>query len=110
MGSKFMAERSSRQSSPGRTTISPRWRPWPTPWKPGRNWRHREPLDCNEAEGETSEKGNDMSDTITRWSRSDDAMVENAIRRGASRRDLLKLMVANGVALTAASTVLGRAS
>jgi len=51
-----------------------------------------------------------MSDTITRWSRSDDALVENAIRGGASRRDLLKLIVANGVALAAAGTVLGRAS
>src|SRR4029079_11397224 len=57
-----------------------------------------------------NEKGNDMSDTITRWSRSDDAMVENALRRGASRRDLLKLMLVNGVALAAAGTVLGRAS
>ncbi|HTO61285.1 MAG TPA: ABC transporter substrate-binding protein [Bradyrhizobium sp.] len=51
-----------------------------------------------------------MSDTITRWSRSDDAMVENALRRGASRRDLLKLMLVNGIALAAAGTVLGRAS
>ncbi|MGJ4939602.1 ABC transporter substrate-binding protein [Bradyrhizobium sp. HKCCYLS1011] len=51
-----------------------------------------------------------MSDTITHWSRSDDAMLETAIRSGASRRDLLKLMVANGVALAAAGTVLGRAS
>ena len=51
-----------------------------------------------------------MSDTIPRWSRSDDAMVENAIRRRASRRDLLKLMLANGVAFAAASTILGRAS
>jgi peptide/nickel transport system substrate-binding protein len=51
-----------------------------------------------------------MSDMITRWSRSDDAMVENALRRGASRRDLLKLMLANGVALAAAGTVLGHAS
>src|SRR2546430_6405988 len=31
-----------------------------------------------------------MSDTTTNWSCSDDAMVESAIRRGASRRDLLK--------------------
>jgi peptide/nickel transport system substrate-binding protein len=51
-----------------------------------------------------------MSDTITRWSRSDDALVENAIRRGASRRDLLKLLMANGVALAAAGTIFGRAS
>jgi hypothetical protein len=31
---------------------------------------------CGDADGDTNEKGNDMSDTIPRWSRSDDAMVE----------------------------------
>jgi peptide/nickel transport system substrate-binding protein len=51
-----------------------------------------------------------MSDTITNWTRSDDAMVENAIRRGASRRDLMKMMLMGGVALGAGSAVFGRAS
>lgn len=51
-----------------------------------------------------------MSHKTTNWSSSDDAMVESAIRSGASRRDLLKLMLASGVALTAASAIVGRAS
>ncbi|MCM2292691.1 ABC transporter substrate-binding protein [Allorhizobium sp. BGMRC 0089] len=50
-----------------------------------------------------------MSDKITNWTTSDDARVEDAIRRGASRRDLLKLMLASGVALSAGAAVLGRA-
>jgi peptide/nickel transport system substrate-binding protein len=51
-----------------------------------------------------------MSDMMTNWCCSDDAMVESAIRSGASRRDLLKLMLAGGVALTAANVIFGRAS
>lgn len=51
-----------------------------------------------------------MSHTTTNWSSSDDKMIESAIRSGASRRDLLKLMLANGVAMAAAGVVLGRAS
>ncbi|MDI6836581.1 MAG: ABC transporter substrate-binding protein, partial [Rhizobiaceae bacterium] len=51
-----------------------------------------------------------MSDKITNWSRNDDAMVEDAIRRGATRRELLQLMLAGGVALSAGGLVLGRAS
>jgi peptide/nickel transport system substrate-binding protein len=50
-----------------------------------------------------------MSNGITNWTASDDVLVEAAIRRGASRRDLLKMMFANGVALAAGSTILGRA-
>jgi peptide/nickel transport system substrate-binding protein len=50
-----------------------------------------------------------MSDLIANWGPTDDAMVEAAIRRGASRRDLLKMMLANGVALAAGSAILGRA-
>jgi peptide/nickel transport system substrate-binding protein len=50
-----------------------------------------------------------MSDMTTNWVPGDDAMVEAAIRRGASRRDLLKIMLANGVALAAGSAILGRA-
>ena len=51
-----------------------------------------------------------MNDRITNWTPSDDAMVENAIRRGATRRELLQMMLAGGVALTAGGLVLGRAS
>ena len=46
-----------------------------------------------------------MNDTTTNWSCSDDAAVESAIRRGASRRDLLKLMLANGTVLAAFAVV-----
>ncbi|WP_337269212.1 ABC transporter substrate-binding protein [Oryzifoliimicrobium ureilyticus] len=50
-----------------------------------------------------------MTDDITNWTKSDDGRVEDAIRRGASRRDLLKLMLASGVALSAGAAVFGRA-
>lgn len=45
----------------------------------------------------------------TNWTGRDDAMVEAAIRRGASRRDLLKMLMASGVALSAGGSVLLRA-
>ncbi len=45
----------------------------------------------------------------TNWTRSDDSRVEDAIRRGASRRDLLSLLLSGGVALTAGTAILGRA-
>ena len=51
-----------------------------------------------------------MTDKITNWTKSDDAKVEDAIRCGASRRDLLKLMLASGVALSAGGVVFGRAT
>ncbi len=51
-----------------------------------------------------------MSDKITNWTSADDAMVEAAIRRGASRRDLLKMLLTSGVALAASGAVFGRAS
>lgn len=44
------------------------------------------------------------------WTSNDDAMVENAIRRGATRRELMQLLLAGGVALTAAGSIMGRAS
>jgi peptide/nickel transport system substrate-binding protein len=50
-----------------------------------------------------------MTDKISNWTKSDDARVEEAIRRGASRRDLLKMMLAGGVALSAGGAVFGRA-
>lgn len=46
---------------------------------------------------------------VTNWTRADDAMVENAIRRGASRRELLRMFMAGGIALAAGGTILGRA-
>lgn len=51
-----------------------------------------------------------MSDKITNWTSADDAMVEAAIRRGASRRDLLKMLLTSGVALAAGGAMFGRAS
>ncbi|MEO2037973.1 MAG: ABC transporter substrate-binding protein, partial [Martelella sp.] len=45
----------------------------------------------------------------TNWTAHDDAMVEDAIRRGASRRDLLKMMLASGVGLAAGGALLSRA-
>ncbi|MDL2405790.1 ABC transporter substrate-binding protein [Rhizobium calliandrae] len=51
-----------------------------------------------------------MTEKISNWTSADDAMVENAIRRGATRRDLLKLMLAGGMAASGAGFILGRAS
>ncbi|WP_095091042.1 ABC transporter substrate-binding protein [Mesorhizobium sophorae] len=51
-----------------------------------------------------------MTDKITNWTSADDAMVENAIRRGANRRELLKMLLAGGAAVAAGSLVLGRAT
>ncbi|WP_395453461.1 ABC transporter substrate-binding protein (plasmid) [Azospirillum melinis] len=47
--------------------------------------------------------------TPKNWTGADDSMVESAIRRGASRRDLMKMLLAGGVSLAAADLVLGRA-
>jgi len=49
-----------------------------------------------------------MSDKIANWTSRDDAMVENAIRRGANRRELLQMMLMGGVALTAGTGILSR--
>ncbi|WP_279482436.1 ABC transporter substrate-binding protein [Aureimonas sp. SK2] len=51
-----------------------------------------------------------MSDKIANWTSRDDAAVENAIRRGANRRELLQMMLMGGVALTAGAGILGRAT
>lgn len=51
-----------------------------------------------------------MVDKITNWTAPDDAMVENAIRGGASRRDVLSMLLAGGVAISAGGLILGRAS
>ncbi|WP_413204928.1 ABC transporter substrate-binding protein [Rhodospirillum sp. A1_3_36] len=51
-----------------------------------------------------------MTDKITNWTMADDAMVKNAIRRGASRRDVLRLLLAGGVTASAGGLILGRAS
>ena len=49
------------------------------------------------------------SKTPTNWTRQDDAMVEDAIRRGATRRDLLRMLMASGVTMAAGGAILGRA-
>lgn len=46
----------------------------------------------------------------TNWTRSDNAFVEDAIRRGASRRELLRMLLAGGVAASAGGAILTRAS
>ena len=46
---------------------------------------------------------------ITNWTRADDAMVENAIRRGASRRELLRMFMAGGISMAVGGSILGRA-
>jgi peptide/nickel transport system substrate-binding protein len=51
-----------------------------------------------------------MTDQITNWTSTDDAIVESAIRRGATRRELLQMLLAGGVATAAGGIVLGRAT
>ncbi|MGB0659842.1 MAG: ABC transporter substrate-binding protein [Mangrovicoccus sp.] len=50
-----------------------------------------------------------MSKTPQNWTGRDDAMVENAIRRGATRRDLLRMLMASGVSLAAGGSLLASA-
>ena len=50
-----------------------------------------------------------MTTRPTGWTSHDDAMVERAIRAGATRRDLMRLLLAGGVSVAAGSAVLGRA-
>jgi peptide/nickel transport system substrate-binding protein len=47
--------------------------------------------------------------TPRNWTGHDDAMVEHAIRRGASRRELLKMLMAGGIGMAAGSSLLLRA-
>lgn len=52
-----------------------------------------------------------MSDHLTNaWSAADDRRVEQAIRRGATRRDLMQMLLAGGLAASASGLVLTRAS
>lgn len=51
-----------------------------------------------------------MTEKTSNWTRRDDAMVESMIRRGATRRDLLRMFMAGGMSLAAGSLVLGRAT
>ncbi len=44
------------------------------------------------------------------WTGRDDARIEDAIRRGATRRDLLKMLMSSGVAAAAGGSLLLRAS
>ncbi|WP_460452148.1 ABC transporter substrate-binding protein [Alsobacter sp. SYSU BS001988] len=56
-------------------------------------------------------KGNLVTDnTNANWTKRDDAMVENAIRRGATRRELIQMLLAGGMATAAGAAVLGRAT
>jgi peptide/nickel transport system substrate-binding protein len=48
--------------------------------------------------------------TITNWTSADDAMVESVLRRGATRRDIMRMFLAGGMTMAASSMVLGRAS
>ncbi|XBO41198.1 ABC transporter substrate-binding protein [Alsobacter sp. KACC 23698] len=48
--------------------------------------------------------------TNANWTKRDDAMVENAIRRGATRRELMQMMLAGGMATAAGAAVFGRAT
>lgn len=50
-----------------------------------------------------------MTKTPTNWTGRDDAMVEHMIRRGASRRELLKMLMSSGVAAAAGGSLLMRA-
>jgi peptide/nickel transport system substrate-binding protein len=51
-----------------------------------------------------------MTKTPTNWTGRDDAAVENMIRRGASRRDLLRMLMASGVTAAAGGSLLLKAS
>ncbi|MCR8825865.1 ABC transporter substrate-binding protein [Pseudosulfitobacter koreensis] len=51
-----------------------------------------------------------MTKTPTNWTSRDDAAVEDMIRRGASRRELLKMLMASGVAVAAGGSVLMNAT
>ncbi|TQS70774.1 ABC transporter substrate-binding protein [Rhodobacteraceae bacterium] len=50
-----------------------------------------------------------MTKTPTNWTGRDDAMVEDMIRRGATRRQLLKMLMASGVGVAAGGSLLMRA-
>ncbi|UXN58519.1 ABC transporter substrate-binding protein [Phyllobacterium zundukense] len=51
-----------------------------------------------------------MSEKITNWTSSDHRMIENAIGRGANRRELLQMMMMGGVAAVAGASVFARAT
>ncbi|MCP4379097.1 MAG: ABC transporter substrate-binding protein, partial [bacterium] len=50
-----------------------------------------------------------MTDKPTNWTDQDDRMVEEAIRHGATRRDLLKMLMYGGVAAMSGGTILSSA-
>jgi peptide/nickel transport system substrate-binding protein len=51
-----------------------------------------------------------IKDGPTNWTERDDSMIEAAIHHGASRRELLKMLMASGVAMAAGSELLLRAT
>ncbi|MBK1699156.1 ABC transporter substrate-binding protein [Rhodovibrio salinarum] len=52
-----------------------------------------------------------MTDRVpSNWTNKHDRMVEDALRRGASRRELLQMLLAGGIGATVGGTLIGRAS
>ncbi|MFO1148022.1 MAG: ABC transporter substrate-binding protein [Alsobacter sp.] len=51
-----------------------------------------------------------MTHSIDNWTKADHAMVENAIRRGATRRELMQMLLAGGMAATAGGSLLASAT
>ncbi len=51
-----------------------------------------------------------MTKKPANWTGRDDALVENAIRRGATRRDLMRMLMASGVSLAAGGSLLASAT
>ena len=68
------------------------------------------PIGAPSAPSQRKNRESDMTKGITNWTASDDRMVENAIKAGATRRDLLRMFMAGGVALAAGGTIIGRAT
>ncbi|KMO37276.1 ABC transporter substrate-binding protein [Methylobacterium tarhaniae] len=50
-----------------------------------------------------------MRDSISNWTSRDEARIEAALRRGADRRELLRMLVSGGIGLGSGAALLGRA-
>ncbi|MBA8879602.1 ABC transporter substrate-binding protein [Phyllobacterium myrsinacearum] len=51
-----------------------------------------------------------MDKKFLNWTKADDAMVENAIRRGANRRELLQMLMLGGMTAMAGGSIIGRST